>query len=499
MKVLFIYPTEYHVTGLPIGIASIASVLIREGHQVKIFDTAFYPNDTNQSLIRYRSGGTKKIENESSLYDNDTEPLNDLLSLIKQEYRPDIVGVTLVEPTFELGIKLTRAIKKDYSEILIVGGGVMPTLNPEYVINEWSIDAVCVGEGENVMKDLLNRISNKKQYYDIRGLWIKKEGNIVKNGISHLNDIAFLPHPNFEYFDQRLLYKPMQGKLYKMINIETSRGCPNQCGYCTSPNLTRIYHKNNCGNYYRKIPIDNIVDQLYYQIDKYKPEFIYFSSETFLDMGEKDFNRFVEIYSEIKLPFWFQTRFETLSVVRLKKLKDIGMFWLTCGIEHGNENFRKKILQRKYSNSKVIDSMKMLASINQGVSLNNIMGFPFENRKLVFDTIMLNREANRINSKARSAINIFAPYYGCKLYNVCKKENLLDNKNYYTNHLDGVSDLLFDDKWKMELRGLMRVFNLYVRLPDKYFDHIKKAEQLTAEGDMIFEKLLNVMNDQYIE
>ena len=77
------------------------------------------------------------------------------------------------------------------------------------------------------------------------------------------------------------------------------------------------------------------------EIKKHNPEFIYFSSEMFLGVTNKDFDMFIKEYDKIKLPFWFQTRFETISKERIKKLKDVGMLWLTIGLEHGNEKFRE--------------------------------------------------------------------------------------------------------------------------------------------------------------
>ena len=42
LRVLLVYSTLYNKTGLPIGLASICSVLQNGGHKAKIFDTAFY-------------------------------------------------------------------------------------------------------------------------------------------------------------------------------------------------------------------------------------------------------------------------------------------------------------------------------------------------------------------------------------------------------------------------------------------------------------------------
>jgi hypothetical protein len=46
--------------------------------------------------------------------------------------------------------------------------------------------------------------------------------------------------------------------------------------------------------------IENIMKQIGFQIKTHNPDFIYFSSETFLSMNAQYFNIFVEEYKKIK-------------------------------------------------------------------------------------------------------------------------------------------------------------------------------------------------------
>ena len=65
---------------------------------------------------------------------------------------------------WELGIKVLNEIK-DYKikkNIPVIAGGVFETFAPEICIKEELVDIVCVGEGENALIDLCNRIENKK-------------------------------------------------------------------------------------------------------------------------------------------------------------------------------------------------------------------------------------------------------------------------------------------------------------------------------------------------
>ena len=67
-------------------------------------------------------------------------------------------------------------------------------------------------------------------------------------------------------------------------------------------------------------------------------------ADTFLAYNAKEFDEFCEMYKEINLPFWMQTRPETVTEEKIKKLQKVGLHRMAFGPEHGNEEFRKKIL-----------------------------------------------------------------------------------------------------------------------------------------------------------
>jgi len=494
-KVLFIYLTPYKKTGTPIGVGSLCSVLKDDGHDIKIFDTAFYDlkKDGYADKIRAERKMSKKVVNEEYFFVEKNNIFKDLSDMVKK-FKPDIICFSLIESFFFICIQIADYIKKELGDIKIIVGGVLPTISPEIVINEKSIDIICVGEGEIPLRNLCNSMMDDKETKNIKGLWVKKDGKVIRNKPNDLVDLNTLSYPCFDYFDEKLFYKAMQGRLYKMMNIATDRGCPFQCSFCAAPTLKKIFDKNSCGKYYRKYSIERVIEQIHYQIEKHNPEFIYFSSETFLGISDKDFNIFVKEYNKIKLPFWFQTRFETVTKERIEKLKDVGMMWLTIGLEHGNEEYRRDILKRRYTNKLVLDKTKILADIGIGASINNIMGFPFENRELIFDTINLNKRLWEINNNLECNIFLFTPYRGCELRDICVKENLINENNIInTTLIDSETILNFSESFKKELKGLLKTFNLYVKLPEEYYPDILIAEKDNEEGIFMFNKLANIL------
>jgi radical SAM superfamily enzyme YgiQ (UPF0313 family) len=133
-----------------------------------------------------------------------------------------------------LGVKLLEKIEGYISrnKIPVIAGGVFPTFAPELVIKNRLINMVCIGEGENTMIDLCERLKKGEAYNDVTNIWAKKkDGIIVKNPISNPFQIDDTPIIDIGLFEEQRLYRPMAGKWYKMMPVETIRGCPYKCTF----------------------------------------------------------------------------------------------------------------------------------------------------------------------------------------------------------------------------------------------------------------------------
>lgn len=491
-RVLFIYPTPFRVTGLPVGIASIIAVLKEHGHSAHVFDTALYRHekDRSQAEIRAERMISKEVRDEGRFLPvRETLPEDDLLTLI-DAWKPDFVAFSLLEIMYEESARLAACIKEKHPEIPLIAGGVFPTLSPEIVIREPAFDMICVGEGETTLLRLADRIVAREHYTGVEGLWVKDAGKIIRNPPSALHDINTLPFPDFSEFGDHLFYKPMQGKMYRMVNIESSRGCINNCTYCAAPQLRKYFREHNCGKYFRNMVVGKVIEQIRLAVEKYSPEFIYFSSENFLSMPDEDFDAFIAAYEKIRLPFWIQTRIETLTRKRIEALQRVGMLWLTIGLEHGNEEFRRRVLKRHYTNEKFFEKMKILKEAGIGASINNVIGFPGETRELMFDTILMNKRLFEENPLLETNVFLFTPYRGCELFGICHDQGLVgDGFASDTSHMNERSVLRFPEDVHRDLTGLVRTFNLYIRLPENCYDRIRIAEAPTKEGDAMLKRL----------
>ena len=82
-----------------------------------------------------------------------------------ESFQPDLLALSATEDMFLLGIKLLKCVRQ--YNILTIAGGVFPTFGPEIALRFPEIDIVCVGEGENALVELCQRIEKKKHFDDI--------------------------------------------------------------------------------------------------------------------------------------------------------------------------------------------------------------------------------------------------------------------------------------------------------------------------------------------
>ena len=499
IKVLFIYPNTYGMNMLPPAIALFSAIFKKDGHQTKIFDTTYYATDQGidsdgskeekLNVVPYQKEMEKK-----GLRMKDTSWKDDLKKLVN-EYKPDIFIMSSTEDMWELGIKILEEVRdfKVKYNVPVLAGGVFPTFAPEICIKYDLIDMLCVGEGEEALSEVCKRVQNKKDFSNVTNLWVKnKDGNIKKNSITKPVDINKNPIIDTSLFEEARLYRPMAGKVYKMYPIETIRGCPYTCKFCNSPDQMKLY-KGLGHSFFRKKKMDLVYKELKYFKDVHKVEYNYFWADTFLAMNKKEFDAFIEMYKEIKLPFWMQTRPETINDYNISKLAEVGLHRISFGVEHGNEEFRSKILDRRWKNKDIIEKLKIPHKYGVAFSVNNITGFPTETKKLAFDTIELNRNIDADNANIYS----FVPFHGTPLRRMCEELGLIKPETI-TKCLTNKPILNMPQYPPEQIEEVKKCFSLYIKFPKSRWKHIERAEKNDKEGDKIYKELKKEYLERYM-
>ena len=498
IKVLFVYPNTFGMNMLPPAIALFSAMLKQHGHKSEIFDLTYYSVDygidsdgskmENLNVMPFDMGA-KGIRLKNSDWKTDLD------KQIKR-FQPDLIAISSTEDMWELGMRVLDEIKeyKVKNKIPVIAGGVFATFAPDLCIKYPYVDMVCVGEGEKTLVDLCKRIQNGEDYSNVTNLWVKKNnGEIVKNKISRVVDVNTNPILDLSLFEENRLYRPMAGKIWKMVPVETHRGCPYTCKFCSSPDQSRLYSEETGSNFFRKKAMHKVYEELKHFKEKFAVEYIYFWADTFLAWNKKELDEFCEMYSDINLPFWMQTRPETVTEEKLKKLQKVGLNRMAFGLEHGNEKFRAEMLDRKWKNKDIIEACKVPKKLGIQFSVNSITGFPKETRELAFDTIEINRHIDADNQNIYS----FVPFHGTPLRRLTEELGLLPYETI-TKCLTDKPQVKMKQYTPEEIEGIKRTFVLYVKFPKNSWKDIKKAESFTKEGNKIYKELKGEFLEKYM-
>ena len=485
IKILLIHPNTFMDNMIPIGIPLLSACLKNAGHETKLFDTTFYQTRAKTG-DDYRAETLQISRTNLQEFGIDrifTDMVDDFRKLI-QEYQPQLIGFSVIDITWPIALKLLRSISD--CQIPTIVGGVHAMLSPEDVIQGDSVDMVCVGEGEEAIVELADCIRDGRDYSNVRNLWVKANGGIIRNELRDLRNLDDNPIPDRSIFEEKRFYKPMRGKVWVMAAVELDRSCPHSCTYCANEGLHAIYRDK--GRYYRQRSIEKTIEEVLKLQETYGIEYVYFVAANFLHMNEKRFQEFIQKYKNIKIPFYIDTRPETITKERVVALEAVGCKSMAIGLEHGDEEFRKKYLRRNIKNESIINAVDIVkTNSNIKISVNNIIGFPYETRELVFKTIELNR---KINADSRM-VNIFNPYAGTELREVSIREGFISAQDLAGDYRSDVV-LNMPQFPKNEIAGMQRTFIMYSEFPKYMYPLIQKAEA----DDEVF-RLLSSAYEQY--
>ncbi|MDL1967038.1 MAG: cobalamin-dependent protein [Deltaproteobacteria bacterium] len=230
---------------LNLGLRIISAILRNSGYKTQMI---FLPSHSSDSALNI------------SPFSNIDYPETIIQQVVNITRDSSIIGISLMDNYMQVGIKLTQALKNKSN--LVIWGGVLPSLNPEEALQY--ADAVCIGEGEDAMLELVRKMNNSQDINSIPNIWFKGKSRPEKKYIS---DVSSLPLPDYgpeghfiysekeqiilsletcdedkyqDYLFEKHELPGVPGEMQTVYHIETTRGCPHNCTYCANNILKKI-------------------------------------------------------------------------------------------------------------------------------------------------------------------------------------------------------------------------------------------------------------------
>lgn len=392
MRVLLVYPLPFQVEkhGLfSLGLASLSAVLKEKGHQTDLLAV--------ESVVPSRIN--RKLESVA----------------------PDLIGVTSTTDQFPLAKKLIAYISKAM-RVPIVLGGIHPTVCPEESIALPGVTAVCIGEGEGAIQDIVERLGNGGNLDTIPNLWVRRHGGcIVRNEVRPLiEDLDALPFPDRDIFEYRsILRRPGDG-----FEVMASRGCPFPCSFCSNHKLRELYRGK--GRFVRYRSAKHVIEEISIQIRRF-PEaaLVTFHDDTF-NLNKDYLKELCDRYAEsVKLPFRCNVRADLVDEETVSWLRkaNCGAMWI--GVEAGDDCIRNQVLQKTLSRDQLQRAFELARNAGIKTRAFNMIGSPGETKEHILETIRLNQ---RLEPDELPVPTIFRPYPGTLLYEYCAQRGWISNR-----------------------------------------------------------------------
>jgi anaerobic magnesium-protoporphyrin IX monomethyl ester cyclase len=278
-----------------------------------------------------------------------------------------------------------------------VWGGVHATLNPDECLR--SADAVCIGEGEGLIVDLISRLEQGLDWRDVPNVAYISGSETVRNPlrplIKNMDDLPLLDfsctsefHLTGDKFVRRTLLSDLA---QEGVPFLASRGCVFHCTYCCNSKLRQTYA--GTGHYVRKHSIGESVRRAatLHQQSFRKSKYVFFVDDDFLDRTPAELRQFAEEYpAKVGLPFECQVSPLRVTEERIEQLVKAGVWRIRMGVESGSERTKRQIYQRAMPNDSVMRASEILSRHPEVVrAYYFIIGNPFEEREDLLATINL--------------------------------------------------------------------------------------------------------------
>lgn len=284
------------------------------------------------------------------------------------EFKPDIVGLSIVTPAFPYALKLATLLKKKLHPIIIIGGHHITGI-PELFDKPFDIGVM--GEGEGALEDIVRLIQKGNSLTPSRLSLIpnlvykETDGRVVKNVMRPLLKPEAIPPYQWsllepeEIVQYETVVEKGQARTALGAPIFSSRGCPYQCVFCARTVIWKI------GRGFRLLPMDHVVADIEYLYRKLHITSLWIYDDTFAVSKER-IRQLIHalkkngILGHIVLPQVF-VRANLIDEEFVKLLKELGVLTVFMGIESGSRRILNYLKNDSLHVFQVKNAVKLFA------------------------------------------------------------------------------------------------------------------------------------------
>lgn len=415
MNVLFVDPPvhpdvegEIMSTVPPLAIYLLAGVLRERGYYVDAWDPRLMID----------------------LFDNGWD--SEAIKIAIQDF--DIIAVSSNSFNWGMAKEFINIVKKQENSPLVICGGIHPTFFYDHIFEVADVDFVILGDGEYTILKLLEAIEKGENYNSIPNLVYKCNGNLYKNSFIQEKTITSYGMPAYDLIPENTYYN---------LPVETSRGCPFHCTFCS------ILDSNN----WRGLDAETSIKNIKFALDYLENIPICKSIFIIDNLFTANPIRSIEIFDYIntcKTDFTFLFEARCTDIIKsndlVKSIPSNKVSIIQIGVECGYDDGLHKI-RKGLRTEDVIKTLECLSNfdLSKKAFLSFMIGFPWEKPEDCFKTIEFAKFLEE-KYKCATAINWWIPL----------KSIIWDNRSSYGFSFDEAS---YDDPlWTLNKDNIISAY-----------------------------------------
>lgn len=304
----------------------------------------------------------------------------------------DLYGISAVSLDYNTAKDIAKVLKKRKKPIIIGGYHVTADLQNVLKNDLYIWDSICVGEGENIILEVVKDFENKslkKVYYsklepDINKFPFPARHLINEQGS---NIFAYDRH----YVENRL-----------STVLVSSRGCPFLCSFCG----TQAMWERNV----RFRSIENIMEEIDFCIREYGIRQFRMSDDVFT-LNKKRTLGLMRHLSTRKIHWKCSTRTDCIDLEVLRSMRDAGCEEIAFGIESVDPNVLR-LLNKKTNVEKDREALFLTHKVGINTRLLLMIGTPGE----TIETVDKNIEFLETTPYTCTSLTVFKPLPGSDIW-----------------------------------------------------------------------------------
>jgi len=368
----------------PVTLATVAAVLLRDGHEVEVMDCAAQQISVTDFLSRLE-GGTFNL----AVWTTGTPSIADDLHL--------------AESIREISPQTATAVLGTHVSVLAA----------ECLRDHEALDYVIRGEPEETISDLARSLADGSGQASVLGIsWRDRHGAVTLNPDRRfLEDLDSLPFPAWDKLDMSRYRLPLKGRPF--LAVAPARGCPWNCSFCTAP----IYY----GHRVRKRSATSVVSEIKYIKSEYNIDDVFFWAETFTIDREHVVELCDTLIGSCTAVRWTcNSRVDTVDTELLALMARAGCWMVSYGIEAADDTVLASIGKRT-TKSQARDAIRWTKLAGMRTVGHFILGFPGETLDSLQRTLDFSKELDLDFAQFYCAV----PFPGTTLYKNARDNGLL--------------------------------------------------------------------------